>query len=77
MLWLHGQDGALGSFLVEIAGVALAVGGLALLVSRLGPLRRWRDTRPEPVGDGGAVADEELATPATAGGTPSDSADGA
>ncbi|MGA2835024.1 MAG: prolipoprotein diacylglyceryl transferase family protein [Acidimicrobiales bacterium] len=77
VLWLHGQDGALGSFLVEIAGVALAVGGLALLVSRLGPLRRWRDTRPEPVGDGGAVADEELATPATAGGTPSDSADGA
>ncbi len=75
VLWLHGQDGALGSMLVEIAGVALAVGGLALLASRVGPYRRWRDTPPDPVPDTAATADEELAAPAAAAGTPS-SADG-
>jgi phosphatidylglycerol---prolipoprotein diacylglyceryl transferase len=41
-LWL-GEDGHLGSLLVQIAGVALAVSGVALLISRIGPLRRWRN----------------------------------
>ncbi len=40
-LWL-GEDGHLGSLLVQVAGVALAVAGLLLLISRIGPLRRWR-----------------------------------
>ena len=40
-LWL-GQDGHLGSLLVQGAGIALAVVGSVLLITRLGPLRRWR-----------------------------------
>ncbi len=40
-LWL-GEDGHLGSLLVQFAGVALAIAGVVLLASRLGPLRRWR-----------------------------------
>ena len=40
-LWL-GEDGHLGSLLVQGAGIALAVAGTALLISRIGPLRRWR-----------------------------------
>jgi hypothetical protein len=40
-LWL-GEDGHLGSLLVQIAGVALAIAGLALLASRYGTLQRWR-----------------------------------
>jgi hypothetical protein len=52
-LWL-GEDGHLGSLLVQLAGVLLAVAGVGLLVTRLGPLQRWRrgeDDRP--------VSDEE------------------
>jgi len=49
-LWL-GEDGHLGSLLVQIAGVALAIAGVILLASRLGPYRRWRDSRPDPVDD--------------------------
>ncbi len=64
-LWL-GEDGHLGSILVQLAGVALAIAGLVLLSTRIGPYRRWRDTRPDPVppapdGDGGgadAVGDD-------------------
>jgi phosphatidylglycerol---prolipoprotein diacylglyceryl transferase len=48
-LWL-GEDGHLGSLLVQIAGVALAVFGIALLVSRIRPLQRWRN------GEGGDPA---------------------
>jgi hypothetical protein len=48
-IWLHGQDGALGSFLVELAGIGLVVAGVALLAARLGPYRRWRHSRPDPV----------------------------
>jgi prolipoprotein diacylglyceryltransferase len=49
-LWL-GEDGHLGSLLVQIAGIGLAAGGVALLVWRAGPLQRWRrgewvDERP-------------------------------
>jgi len=47
-LWLHGTDGALGSFLVQLAGVALVVVGLALLATRLRPYREWRDSVPDP-----------------------------
>ena len=46
-LWL-GEDGHLGSLLVQIAGLSLSVVGLVLLASRLGPYRRWRDSRPDP-----------------------------
>jgi hypothetical protein len=45
-LWL-GEDGHLGSLLVQIAGVALAVAGIVLLATRITPWRRWRQ-------DGGA-----------------------
>jgi hypothetical protein len=64
-LWL-GEDGHLGSLLVQIAGVALAIVGLILIASRVGPYRQWRDTRPGPVpeptdevdvGDGAGHAD--------------------
>ena len=48
-LWL-GEDGHLGSILVQIAGVALAVFGIALLISRIKPLQRWRN------GEGGDPA---------------------
>jgi hypothetical protein len=41
-LWL-GEDGHLGSLLVQIAGVALAVSGVVLLITRIGPFRRWRN----------------------------------
>jgi phosphatidylglycerol:prolipoprotein diacylglycerol transferase len=57
-LWL-GEDGHLGSLLVQIAGVALAAFGIALLISRIGPLRRWRigDGRdPDPGPPGEALA---------------------
>ena len=47
-LWL-GQIGQLGSQLVQIAGSVLSVAGLLLLASRLGPYRRWRASRPDPV----------------------------
>jgi hypothetical protein len=40
-LWL-GEDGHLGSLLVQWAGIALAVAGVLLLATRVGPLQRWR-----------------------------------
>jgi len=49
-LWL-GEDGHLGSLLVQWAGVLLAVAGVGLLVSRVAPFRRW--LRGE-LADGGA-----------------------
>jgi len=86
--WLHGQDGALGSLLVQIAGVALAVVGIVLLVTRIGPYRRWRDSKPDPVTDiepadtdiaedpDSSEADVEVqATPVASGGGTSDPAD--
>ncbi len=52
-LWL-GEDGHLGSLLVQGAGIALAVAGTILLITRIGPLRRWRrgeggDPAPGPL----------------------------
>jgi len=47
-LWL-GEDGHLGSLLVQVAGISLAVIGLVLLSTRIGPYRRWRGSHPVPV----------------------------
>jgi phosphatidylglycerol:prolipoprotein diacylglycerol transferase len=52
-LWL-GEDGHLGSLLVQIAGVALAVSGIVLLITRIGPFRRWRNGETTEV-DAGPV----------------------
>ncbi len=59
-LWL-GEDGHLGSLLVQGAGIALAVVGAVLLLTRLGPLQRWRRGEggdPVPVPPGASGADE-------------------
>ena len=58
-LWL-GEDGHLGSLLVQGAGVGLAAAGTVLLITRIGPLRRWRrgeggDPAPVPEPQSGAV----------------------
>ncbi len=60
-LWL-GEDGHLGSLLVQIAGIALSVVGAALLVSRIGPLQRWRRGAggdPESVAASDAVVEAD------------------
>jgi phosphatidylglycerol:prolipoprotein diacylglycerol transferase len=65
-LWL-GEDGHLGSLLVQIAGITLAVGGLILLVSRIRPLQRWRQGEggdPAPVAATDAPTDANLANDA-------------
>ena len=64
-LWL-GEDGHLGSLLVQGAGIALAVAGTILLITRIGPLRRWRngeggDPAPIPVPEAGSAEDAEPA----------------
>ena len=83
-LWL-GEDGHLGSLLVQVAGISLSIAGLLLLASRLGPYRRWRDSRPDPAapppapavgGADPAAGDVELTGPLPSGGAPSGSADG-
>ena len=89
-LWLHGQDGALGSFLVELAGVALVVAGVVLLATRASRFRTWRTTRPDPVvttagttdggpadeGEAPATSDDVLASPSVPASGPPVSADG-
>ena len=55
-LWL-GEDGHLGSLLVQGAGILLAVAGTLLLISRIGPLRRWRRGEGGEGGAGGAGGD--------------------
>ncbi len=57
-LWL-GEDGHLGSLLVQWAGVALAVVGMVLLVTRIGPLQRWR----HGIDDGATTAPSESLDP--------------
>jgi hypothetical protein len=52
-LWL-GEDGHLGSLLVQGAGIILAVWGLILLATKIGPLQRWRR------GEGGDPAPDLL-----------------
>ncbi len=56
-LWL-GEDGHLGSLLVQGAGIALAAAGIVLLATRLGPLQRWRR------GEGGDAGPAPDTTPA-------------
>jgi hypothetical protein len=84
-LWL-GEDGHLGSLLVQIAGISLSVAGLVLLATRLGPYRRWRATPPGPVvpatddttddtTDAETGAGEGRTAPVASGGPPAGSAD--
>jgi phosphatidylglycerol:prolipoprotein diacylglycerol transferase len=42
-------DEHLCSLLVQFAGLALSVAGMVLLATRIGPFRRWRISRPDPV----------------------------
>ena len=74
-LWL-GEDGHLGSILVQIAGIALAASGIVLLISRIGPFQRWRrgerldeDADPVPVGESEVDTDSEpvVSTPGSGG----------
>jgi hypothetical protein len=58
-LWL-GEDGHLGSILTQIASIALAVAGVILLISRIGPFRRWRDGKG---GDLAPVSDTDVTGP--------------
>ena len=76
-LWL-GEDGHLGSLLVQWAGVALAVTGMAILLARIGPFRAWRrgeggdpapDVRSDPDSAAGAT---EVTDEATKSGTDAD-----
>jgi hypothetical protein len=57
-LWL-GEDGHLGSLLVQGAGIILAVSGVILLATKIRPLQAWRR------GEGGDPAPELLMTDAT------------
>jgi hypothetical protein len=75
-LWL-GEDGRVGSILVQVAGVALVLGGIALLVGTRRRWRRWLDQgapggRPEAVEPGlteaTGPADEVESPPAAASG---------
>ncbi len=75
-LWL-GEDGHLGSLLVQGAGILLAAAGTLLLISRIGPLRRWRrgeggNDRPD-LTTGPAHADEDADAGQDAGAAPASS----
>jgi phosphatidylglycerol---prolipoprotein diacylglyceryl transferase len=50
-LWL-GEDGHLGSLLVQWAGGLLALAGVILLATRFGPLQRWRHGEADAETDG-------------------------
>ncbi len=83
LFWLHGQDGALGSLLVQIGGVALSVAGIILLATRVGPYRRWSDSKPDPVteidpteSDTPPTDNQELAAGVVPGGGTSGPTDG-
>ena len=53
-----GEDGHLGSLLVQIAGDRAGRGrDWSCWPSRVGPFRRWRDSRPDPVPPPGTVTD--------------------
>jgi hypothetical protein len=62
-LWL-GEDGHLGSLLVQGAGIGLAIVGAILLITRIGPLQRWRrgESRDDGYGtaDGRSLPDRDL-----------------
>jgi phosphatidylglycerol:prolipoprotein diacylglycerol transferase len=82
-LWL-GEDGHLGSLLTQGAGILLAVAGVALLISRIGPLRRWRrgeggdpaPGRPGPGEDAGVPDDPDDGSGAPVDATPTPGAQG-
>jgi hypothetical protein len=60
-LWL-GEDGHLGSLLVQGAGIALSAVGVILLISRIGSLRRWlrgEGGDPDPAVASGAASDAD------------------
>jgi hypothetical protein len=69
-LWL-GEDGHLGSLLVQWAGGILAVAGIILLIARFGDLQRWRrgeggdpapvpqDTADSDINDAGSDSDSD------------------
>ena len=61
---LLGEDGHLGSLLVQIAGISLSIAGLVLVITRIGPFRRWSESHPEP-----SIADG-VSTPSTEGSHP-------
>ncbi len=58
-LWLSYPD-HLGSELVQLAGIGLVLAGLALLATRIRPLRAWRESR---VTRGAARAGEMVSPP--------------
>jgi hypothetical protein len=58
-LWL-GEDGRLGSILVQIAGVALVVGGAAVLLRTRHRWQEWlRLHAPPPKVDGALLAEQQ------------------
>lgn len=60
-LWL-GEDGRVGSLLVQIAGVTLAICGVVLLLTRIPLLRAWRagaDSDPAPSDGSDPEAEEQ------------------
>jgi hypothetical protein len=62
-LWL-GEDGHVGSLLVQGAGIILAVWGVILLITRIGPLQRWRrgeELAPNPQRDDSPSAESGAA----------------
>jgi len=51
-LWL-GEDGGVGSVLTQLAGIGLAIAGIALLVNRYPRFQRWRRGDGPPTTDDG------------------------
>ncbi len=62
-LWL-GEDGRLGSDLVQLAGIALVLGGIVILVRTRAHWKQWLVTHHAPVDIGTDTAGEIAAEPA-------------
>ena len=58
-LWL-GEDGRLGSDLVQLAGIALVLGGIVILVRTRARWKEWLRTHHAPAGatTGGTTSEE-------------------
>ncbi len=67
-LWLSG--GGLGSDLVQLAGIGLLVAGIALLASRVRPLRAWRAGGNVDTADGGELDGADDGPPREHAGVP-------